>query len=192
MLQAECHHCCSAVWCSAASFLTVGMFECDIAHRRSVAILCMLYKIRCNSMHPLCGVPYVPVRFARGALVVHRYTYAPPRYRTSQHRSTTGLLFTCQYLCGTILVTPYSMVWDWRVSRAGPTLFYWPKLSIITIVFYYFSLSLLSVDIGWHSGTGVFGLLCVNLYLSLAVPTSFNNYNNNNTNIIIDHFNSLF
>ena len=51
---------CSAVWCSAADthlklldravngarFLTGGVFECDISHRRSVAVLCMLYKIR--------------------------------------------------------------------------------------------------------------------------------------------------
>ena len=49
-----------AVWCSAADthlklldravsgarFLTGGVFECDIAHRRSVAVLCMLCKIR--------------------------------------------------------------------------------------------------------------------------------------------------
>ena len=48
---------CSAVWCSAAdthlelldrvvsgaSFLTGGVFECDVAHRRSVAVLCMPY-----------------------------------------------------------------------------------------------------------------------------------------------------
>ena len=48
---------CSAVWCSAADthiklldrvvssacFLTGGVFECGIAHRRSVAVLCMLY-----------------------------------------------------------------------------------------------------------------------------------------------------
>ena len=47
---------CSAVWCSAADthlklldravsgarFLTGGVFECDISHRRSVAVLCML------------------------------------------------------------------------------------------------------------------------------------------------------
>ena len=49
---------CSAVWCSAADthlklldravsnarFLTGGVFECDISHRRSVSVLCMLYK----------------------------------------------------------------------------------------------------------------------------------------------------
>ena len=47
---------CSAILCSAADthlklldravsgawFLTGGVFECDIAHRRSVAVLCML------------------------------------------------------------------------------------------------------------------------------------------------------
>ena len=41
------------------------MFERDLAHRRSVAVLYMLHKIRCNPMHPLYGalpVPYVPMR----------------------------------------------------------------------------------------------------------------------------------
>ena len=66
---------CSAVWCSAAdthlrpldravsgaSFLTGGVFVCDLAHRRSVAVLCMLHKIRCNPMHPLCGALPVPM-----------------------------------------------------------------------------------------------------------------------------------
>ena len=96
---------CSAVCCSAADihhklldhavsgarFLTGGVFECDIVHRRSVAVLCMLHKIRCNRMYPLNDElpgPYVPVRVTRGALVAHRYTYAPPRCRTSQYRRT--------------------------------------------------------------------------------------------------------
>ena len=96
---------CSAVWCSAADthlelldravsgarFLTGGVFECDISHRRSVAVLCMLYKIRCNPVHPLNGAlpgTYVPVRVTRGALVAHRYTYAPPLCRTLQYSRT--------------------------------------------------------------------------------------------------------
>ena len=33
---------------SGARFLTEGVFECDITHRRSVAVLCMQYKIMCN------------------------------------------------------------------------------------------------------------------------------------------------
>ena len=36
---------------SGARFLTGGVFECDTAHRRSVAILCMLCKIMCNPVH---------------------------------------------------------------------------------------------------------------------------------------------
>ena len=51
----------------------------------------MLYKITCNPMHPLYGtlpVPYVPVWVTRGALVAHRYTYVPPRCRTSQYCRT--------------------------------------------------------------------------------------------------------
>ena len=92
--------CCSAMWCSAADthlqlldrvvsnaiFLTGGVFECYLAHRRSVAALCMLYKIRCNPVHPLyCGlpVPYVPVR-----VIAHPYTYVPPHCRASQYRRT--------------------------------------------------------------------------------------------------------
>ena len=53
-----------------ARFLTIGVFECDLAYRRSVAVLCMLYKIRCNPMHPLYGAlpgPYVLVRITSGA-----------------------------------------------------------------------------------------------------------------------------
>ena len=96
---------CSAVSCSVADthlklldhavsgarFLTGGVLECDISNRRSVAVLCMLHKIRYNPVHPLNGTlpgPYVPARVTRGALVAHRYTYAPPRCRTMQYSRT--------------------------------------------------------------------------------------------------------
>ena len=62
-----------------ASFLTRGVFKCYITHRRSMAVLCMLYNIRCNPMHPLHGtlpLQYVPGRVTRRAFVEHRYTYA--------------------------------------------------------------------------------------------------------------------
>ena len=97
------------MWCSAADthlkildravsgerFLTGGVFECDIAHRRSVAVLCMLYNIRYNPMHPLYDAlpgQYVPVWVTLGALVAHRCTYVPPRCRTSQYRRSFVLL----------------------------------------------------------------------------------------------------
>ena len=96
---------CCAVWCSAADthlklldrvvsgvcFIAGGVLNCDLCHRRSVAVLCMLYKIRCNPKHPLCGalpVPYVPVRVTLGGLIAHRYTFAHPRCSTSQYHRT--------------------------------------------------------------------------------------------------------
>ena len=64
---------------------------CDISHRRSMAVQCMLYKIWCNPVHPLNGAlpePCGPARVTRSALVAHRYTYAPPRRRTLQYSRT--------------------------------------------------------------------------------------------------------
>ena len=55
---------------SAAFFLTGGVIECNILHRRFVAVLCVLYMIRCNPMHLLH-------RVTRRALVAHRYIYEP-------------------------------------------------------------------------------------------------------------------
>ena len=46
---------------------------------------------RCNQVHHLNGAlpgTYVPTRVTRGALVAHRYTYAPPRCRTFQYSRT--------------------------------------------------------------------------------------------------------
>ena len=92
----------SAVWClatdthlklldrivSGACFLAGGVLNCNLPHRRPVAVFCMLCKIMCNPKHTLCGalpVPDVPVRVTCGALSAHRYTYVPPHYRTSQY-----------------------------------------------------------------------------------------------------------
>ena len=96
---------CSAVWCSAADshlkllgrvvrsagFLAGGVLDCNLAHHRSVAELCIIFKIKSNPMHHLSGalpLPYVPARVTRCALVAHRHSFAPPRCRTSQYRRT--------------------------------------------------------------------------------------------------------
>ena len=87
---------CSAVWCLTSDthlnylhsqwcqFFNWGVFECDLAHRRSVAVLCMLYKIWCNPMHPspdrytqrgvtpLYDALPVPVQITRRAVISHR------------------------------------------------------------------------------------------------------------------------
>ena len=133
---------CSAVWCSAADthlklldcivsgacFLAGGVLNCNLSHRRSVAVLCMLYKIRCNPMHPLCALYLClmcqsglhPVLWSHIGILMCLPAVEP--------RSTAGLLFPSQYLSGTICLTPYSMVWDWRVSRAGPMPFLLARL----------------------------------------------------------------
>ena len=130
------------VWCSAAAthlklldlavsgarLLTGGVFECDIAHRRSVTVLCMLYKIRCTRctllmvlyLDRMCQCWLHAVLWLHIGTLLHRLA--------AEHRSTAGFLFPSQCPPLTILLTPYSMVWDWRVSTAGEMFFYWPKL----------------------------------------------------------------
>ena len=77
---------------SGASFLTGGVFDCDLDHRQSVADLCLLYLIRRNPMHPLHGaitVLHVPMLVILSAVIAHRYTYGClARYRTSQYHRT--------------------------------------------------------------------------------------------------------
>ena len=87
---------------------------------------------RCNPLHPLYGdlsVPYVPVLVTRGAVIdIGRLMRL-----LAEPCSIAGLLFvwcSAQFLCGTILVTLHSMVWDWLVSRANPMPFYWPSCSL--------------------------------------------------------------
>ena len=134
---------------SGARFLTGGVFECNIAHRRSVAVLCMLCKIWCNPMHPLNDVlasaDYLDRTCQCG---LHAVTWSHigilMRRLAAEPRSTAGLLFPYQCPYGTILLTPNSMVWDWRVSRAGPMIFYWPKLlyrNYSLLLFFHFSFS---------------------------------------------------
>ena len=91
--------CCSAVWCSAAdthlklldcvvsgsSFLAGGVFECQIAHRRTVAVLCMLYKIRCNPIHPLYGALHL-CAFSLQNLSVPQDFYCPISISVDQSR----------------------------------------------------------------------------------------------------------
>ena len=105
------------MWCSAAGshlklldrvvrsagFLAGGVLDCNLAHRRYVAELCMLFKNKSNRMHPLSGAlpfPYVPARVTLGALVA---------IGTSSRLLVVGLLSIAEPLCpsqcliGTIL-----------------------------------------------------------------------------------------
>ena len=173
---------CSTVWCSAANthlklldravsgarFLTGGVFEVDIAHRRSVAVLCMLYQIRCNPMHPLNDAlpgPYMPVQVTLGALVAHWYTSVPPRCGTLQYcRTFVPLTLSLWNNLADPIFDGVGLA-DFK-SRAN-AFFIGLGCSIPTIVFYYFSISLLPVYRlvlwGW-------GLRADKVYITLSQP----------------------
>ena len=90
---------------SGARFLTAGMFECNIAYRRSVAVLCMLYTIRCNPMHPFdyldsmcqCGLHALP--WSHIGILIRRLFCCGTW-------STAELLFPYQYLQWNDLADP--------------------------------------------------------------------------------------
>ena len=113
-------------------------------------------------MHPLNGAltrPYVPVRVTRSAMVTHRYIHAAPRCRTSQYRRTFFPLWNdlADHIFDGVLLAGFK-------SRANAS-FIGVSSCITTIVFYYFSLSLLSdyrlVLWGW-------GLRTNRVYITLS------------------------
>ena len=117
---------------SGACFLAGGVLNCNLSHCRSVAVLCMLYKIRRNPMHPLCGALYLCLMCQSGLhAVLWSHIDILIRLPAAEPRSTKGLLFPSQYLSGTIWLTTFSMVWDWRVSRAGPM----PFVGLVALIF---------------------------------------------------------
>ena len=102
------------------------MFECDIAHRRSVVVLTMLYEIRCNPMHLLYGAlsePYVPCAGYLRSMLWPQIGTLVRLLSEVPHRIEEPLSHS-QCLYGTILLTLCSMVWDWRVSEARTIHFY--------------------------------------------------------------------
>ena len=98
---------CSAVWCSAANthlklldravsgaqFLTGDVFECYISHRRSMAVLCILYKIRRNPVHPLNDALSGLYVTAQVTTRVWSHIGTLMHRLAAEHCSTTGLLF---------------------------------------------------------------------------------------------------
>ena len=133
-----------------ARFLTGGAFDSDIAHRRPVAVVSMVCKIRCNPMHPLNDAlsgPYVPVRATRGALAAHRFTCAPPRCRTSHYsRTFVPLSVTLWNDLGDPVFDGVGLAG----FKSGLMLFYWRKLLYpyySLLLFFHFSSFCLQVGI---------------------------------------------
>ena len=117
--------------------------------------------IRCTLFTVLyLAVPCVPDRVTRSALIAH----SPLRCRTSKYRRT---LFPSQCLFGTVLLTLYSMVEDWRVLRAGPMLFDWAK-PLTPHLSYALLLSSISLLYIYRLVLWGLGLLIVRMYFALS------------------------
>ena len=96
---------CSPVWSSSCdghlallnrivgrvTRLSNGLVQCNLDHRRNVAALCMLHKIRGNVAHPLNAdlpQPYVPPRALRRHVRDHAHQLSPVYCRTVQYQRT--------------------------------------------------------------------------------------------------------
>ena len=104
---------------------------------------------------------YVPVRVTHGAVVTHRYTYVPPRCRTSQYRMTFILLPVPLW---NNLADPVFDGVGLTGFKSRSNTFYCPKL-----LYPYFSLPLFFTFslLVFYFGDGVFGLIwCRSLYIS--------------------------
>ena len=130
---------------SGPSFLTGVVFECDIAHRRSVAVLCMLYKIGCDRLYGAlqlcrtcqCGLHAAPWSHI-GILL---------RLLKAETRSTEGPLFTSQCPRETILLTLYFDDVGLAGFKSKASAFFIGRSCSIPCCFLYcFSFSLLSVN----------------------------------------------
>ena len=107
------------------------------------------FKSRISTHSGALPGPYVPGRMCQAGLHVVLWShigFIMHRLAAEPH-TTAGLLFPSQYLSGTILMTLYSMVWDWWVSRVRPIPFCWPSclLPFCLLLFIPFSSFLLWV-----------------------------------------------
>ena len=138
------------------TFLIVDAWQSCVCFIRSGVTRCILFMVL--SLDRMCHRGLHAELWSHIGSLMHRLAAKP--------RSTAGLLFSFRCPSGTILLTPFSMVWDWRVSRAGPMFFIGLSCSIPTIVFS-LSLSLLSVYrlVLWGCG-----LRTDRLYITLSQP----------------------
>ena len=108
--------------CLSVTFLIVDPWQSCVCFRRSGVIRCTLLMVLYLDRTYQCRLHSVV--WSHIGTIMQRLAAEPC--------STAGPLFPSWCNSGTIFLTPYSMVWDWWVSRAGPMLLYWPK----PIVFY--------------------------------------------------------
>ena len=114
---------------SSYSHLACGVLKCDIFHRRSVGVLCMLNKFRSDPIHSFCGELHLTLDQCGLHVVTYQYSYVPRLCRTSQYHQTliSYSVSLCIQWC-IMYHSVYSMVWEWWVLKAGPMPSCWPEL----------------------------------------------------------------
>ena len=158
--------------CLSVTLLIGDPWQSCVCFIRSGVTCCTLLMVLC--LDHMCQCRLHAVLWSHIGTLMHCLVAEP--------RSMAGLLFPSRCLSGTILQTPYSMVFDWLVSRTGPMLFYLPKLLYPYYSLLLFFSFLFFLSIGWYYWAGVCRLIgCISPSLSLALPTFFNNNNANNT-----------
>ena len=139
------------------TFLIVDPWQSCVCFIRSGVTRCTLLMVLC--LDRMCERGLHAVLWSHIGTFMHRLVAEPC--------STAGLLLPSWCPSGTILLTPYSMVCDWWVSRAGQCFFFGLSCSIPTLVFDSLFLSLLSVYRlvlwGW-------GLRTDRVYITLSQP----------------------
>ena len=114
---------------------------------------------------------------------------------TSVHLCTTSLqnltvlqdFYYHQYLCGTILVAQYLMMWDYWVSRAEPKTLHWPSCSLpFCLLFFLSRLSFYGLVL-WGLGSRT-DMVLIALSPILALPTFFNNQSLENLGYLSSSF----
>ena len=121
------------VWLSV-TLLIIDLWQYCVCCIRSGVTRCILLMVLSRIVCARAGYTSVSHRYTRrwaAGRVAHPYTYAPPRCRPLQYRMT--------FIPSTVslwndLADPYSIVYDWRVSRAGPIHFYYPKFSCSSLL----------------------------------------------------------
>ena len=103
---------------SGVTLLIVDQWQSCVCFIRSGVTLSTLLMVLYQDRICQCGLH--PILWSHIGILMHRLA--------AEHRCTAGLLFLSRCPSGTILLTPYSMAWDWRVLRAGPMLFILAKL----------------------------------------------------------------
>ena len=132
-------------WQSCVCFIRSGVTRCTL--------LMLLYLDR------MCQRWLLAVLWSNIGTIMHRLA--------AELCSTAGLLFPSRCSSGTILLAPYSMLWDCQVSRAGPCFFIGLSCSIPAIVFYsFFTFSSFCLLVGIVG----LGLRTERVYITLSQP----------------------